>query len=112
MLEPERADDGRDVLVVALGQLVDGEILASCDERNADRGDDLARRERPKLIFCGGTAIPRTIDFPAFAEIARDDPQSWKQQLAGADELLPARQHLAAQQGAVGGRLDDGPRQD
>jgi glycine hydroxymethyltransferase len=33
---------------------------------------DLARRERPRLIFCGGTAIPRTIDFPAFAEIARE----------------------------------------
>src|SRR5262249_22152335 len=33
---------------------------------------DLARRERPKLIFCGGTAIPRTIDFPVFAEIARE----------------------------------------
>ena len=28
--------------------------------------------ERPKVIFCGGTAIPRTIDFPAFAEIARE----------------------------------------
>ena len=26
----------------------------------------------PKLIFCGGTAIPRTIDFAAFAEIARE----------------------------------------
>jgi len=24
------------------------------------------------LIFCGGTAIPRTIDFPSFAEIARE----------------------------------------
>jgi glycine hydroxymethyltransferase len=35
-----------------------------------DEVRDLARRERPKLIFCGGTAIPRTIDFPAFAEIA------------------------------------------
>ncbi|MGH3861735.1 serine hydroxymethyltransferase [Actinokineospora sp.] len=32
----------------------------------------LALAERPKLIFCGGTAIPRTIDFPAFAEIARE----------------------------------------
>jgi glycine hydroxymethyltransferase len=31
-----------------------------------------AKAERPKLIFCGGTAIPRTIDFPAFAEIARE----------------------------------------
>ena len=29
------------------------------------------------------------------------------QQLAGADELLPAREHLAAQQGAVGGGVDD-----
>ena len=24
------------------------------------------------MIFCGGTAIPRTIDFPAFAEIAKE----------------------------------------
>ncbi len=24
------------------------------------------------MIFCGGTAVPRTIDFPAFAEIARE----------------------------------------
>jgi glycine hydroxymethyltransferase len=33
---------------------------------------ELALAERPKLIFCGGTAIPRTIDFEAFAEIARE----------------------------------------
>ena len=32
----------------------------------------LARKERPKLIFCGGTAIPRTIEFNGFAEIARE----------------------------------------
>jgi glycine hydroxymethyltransferase len=37
-----------------------------------DQVRELAEKERPKLIFCGGTAIPRTIDFPAFAEIARD----------------------------------------
>jgi glycine hydroxymethyltransferase len=37
-----------------------------------DEVRDLARRERPKLIFCGGTAIPRTIDFPAFASIAAE----------------------------------------
>ena len=37
-----------------------------------DQVRDLARRHRPKLIFAGGTAIPRTIDFPAFAEIATD----------------------------------------
>jgi glycine hydroxymethyltransferase len=33
---------------------------------------ELALKERPKLIFCGGTAIPRTIDFAGFAEIARE----------------------------------------
>ena len=32
----------------------------------------LARKERPKLIFCGGTAVPRTIEFSGFAEIARE----------------------------------------
>ncbi|MGN9907164.1 serine hydroxymethyltransferase [Phytohabitans sp. LJ34] len=37
-----------------------------------DEVRDLARRERPKVIFAGGTAIPRTIDFAAFAEIARE----------------------------------------
>ncbi|MGC7099264.1 serine hydroxymethyltransferase [Amycolatopsis lurida] len=37
-----------------------------------DQVRELAIEHRPKLIFCGGTAIPRTIDFPAFAEIARE----------------------------------------
>ena len=32
----------------------------------------LAKRHRPKLIFCGGTAIPRVIEFEAFAEVARE----------------------------------------
>jgi len=37
-----------------------------------DEVRDLARKERPKIIFCGGTAIPRIVDFPAFAEVARE----------------------------------------
>jgi len=37
-----------------------------------DEVRELALRERPKLILCGGTAIPRVIDFPAFAAIARE----------------------------------------
>jgi glycine hydroxymethyltransferase len=37
-----------------------------------DEVRDLARRERPKVIFCGGTAIPRTIDFEAFGLVARE----------------------------------------
>src|SRR5256714_6004789 len=32
---------------------------------------ELARRERPRLIFCGGTAIPRITDFQGFAQNAR-----------------------------------------
>jgi glycine hydroxymethyltransferase len=32
----------------------------------------LALRERPKLIWCGGTAIPRTIDFAGFAAVAAE----------------------------------------
>ncbi|MFJ9678872.1 serine hydroxymethyltransferase [Streptomyces sp. NPDC101194] len=37
-----------------------------------DEVRDLALAERPGLIFCGGTAVPRTIDFAGFAEIARE----------------------------------------
>src|ERR1700760_4409500 len=37
-----------------------------------DEVRDLAVKEQPKIIFCGGTAIPRIIDFPAFAAIAAE----------------------------------------
>jgi glycine hydroxymethyltransferase len=33
--------------------------------------EELARKERPKMILCGGTAYPRTWDFAGFADIAR-----------------------------------------
>jgi glycine hydroxymethyltransferase len=32
----------------------------------------LAREHKPKLLFCGATAYPRTIEFTKFAEIARE----------------------------------------
>jgi glycine hydroxymethyltransferase len=35
-----------------------------------DEVRELAKAHRPKLIWCGGTAIPRTIDFAGFAAIA------------------------------------------
>jgi len=47
-------------------------VRADTGRADMDEVRDLARAERPKLIFCGGTAIPRTIDFPAFAEIAAE----------------------------------------
>src|SRR5689334_11266177 len=34
-----------------------------------DQVRDLARQHRPKMIICGGSAIPRLIDFAAFREI-------------------------------------------
>ncbi|PZF80443.1 serine hydroxymethyltransferase [Jiangella anatolica] len=37
-----------------------------------DQVREIALAERPKLIFCGGTAIPRTIDFAGFAAIAQE----------------------------------------
>ncbi len=37
-----------------------------------DEVRELARKEQPKLLFAGGTAIPRTIDFETFGEIARE----------------------------------------
>jgi glycine hydroxymethyltransferase len=33
---------------------------------------DLAKQHRPAIIFCGGTAIPRTIDFASFASVAKE----------------------------------------
>jgi glycine hydroxymethyltransferase len=47
-------------------------VRADTGRTDMDQVRDLALTERPKLIFCGGTAIPRTIDFPAFAEIAAE----------------------------------------
>jgi glycine hydroxymethyltransferase len=47
-------------------------VRADTGRIDFDEVRDLAMRERPKLIYCGGTAIPRTIDFPAFASIAAD----------------------------------------
>jgi glycine hydroxymethyltransferase len=37
-----------------------------------DEVRDLARKERPKLLWAGGTAVPRIVDFAVFADIARE----------------------------------------
>ena len=47
-------------------------VRADTGRLDLDQVRDLALAERPKVIFCGGTAIPRTIDFPAFATIAAE----------------------------------------
>ncbi len=47
-------------------------VRADTGRIDMDEVRDLAHRERPKLILCGGTAVPRLVDFAAFAEIARE----------------------------------------
>src|SRR4029077_14046878 len=47
-------------------------VRADTGRVDFDEVRDMALAERPKVIFCGGTAIPRIIEFPAFAEIARE----------------------------------------
>jgi glycine hydroxymethyltransferase len=47
-------------------------VRADTGRVDMDQVRDLALLERPKVIFCGGTAIPRTIDFPAFAAVANE----------------------------------------
>ena len=37
-----------------------------------DEVRELARAERPKIIWAGGTAVPRVIDFEFFGEVARE----------------------------------------
>ena len=44
-------------------------VNADTDQLDQDQVWDLARRERPKVIFCGGTAIPWMIDFSFFADL-------------------------------------------
>ncbi|KUL45409.1 serine hydroxymethyltransferase [Streptomyces sp. NRRL F-4489] len=47
-------------------------VRADTGRIDFDEVRELALKERPKIIFCGGTAVPRTIDFAAFGEIARE----------------------------------------
>jgi glycine hydroxymethyltransferase len=47
-------------------------LRASDDRIDLDQVRALAREHRPKLIWCGTTAYPRTLDFKAFGEIAKE----------------------------------------
>jgi glycine hydroxymethyltransferase len=46
------------------------EVDRSTHRVDLDRVAELARKERPKMILCGGTAYPRTWDFEGFRQIA------------------------------------------
>jgi glycine hydroxymethyltransferase len=45
-------------------------VHAQTEDIDYDQVRDLAREHRPKMIICGGSAIPRLIDFAAFRAIA------------------------------------------
>jgi glycine hydroxymethyltransferase len=47
-------------------------VRADTGRVDLDEVRDLALEHRPKIMFCGGTAIPRTVDFKAFAQIAAE----------------------------------------
>jgi glycine hydroxymethyltransferase len=47
-------------------------VRADTGRVDLDEVRDLALKEHPKIIFCGGTAIPRIIDFAGFAQIASE----------------------------------------
>ena len=45
-------------------------VAQDTEDIDYDQVRDLAREHKPKMIVCGGSAIPRLIDFAAFREIA------------------------------------------
>ncbi len=45
-------------------------VARDTEDIDYDQARDLARQHHPKMIICGGSAIPRTIDFAAFRSIA------------------------------------------
>lgn len=61
--------------VSATGQWFNGvqyDVGRTTGRVDLDQVRDLAREHQPKIIICGGTAIPRTIDFEGFATIATE----------------------------------------
>jgi glycine hydroxymethyltransferase len=45
-------------------------VAQETEDIDYDQMRSLAREHRPKMIICGGSAIPRLIDFAAFREVA------------------------------------------
>jgi glycine hydroxymethyltransferase len=58
-----------------------------------DEVRDIARKEKPRILFAGGTAIPRTIEFAAYAEIAREVGAIFVADIAHISGLVAAGVH-------------------
>ncbi|MBN2734905.1 MAG: serine hydroxymethyltransferase [Methanomicrobiaceae archaeon] len=54
---------------------------------------DQARKEKPKMIVCGASAYPRTIDFKAFSDIAEDCGAYCMADIAHIAGLIAAGEH-------------------
>ena len=54
---------------------------------------DLAKSHRPKIIWCGGSAYPRTIDFASFADVARSVGAVLVADVAHISGLIAGRAH-------------------
>ncbi len=58
-----------------------------------DEVRDLARKEKPKLLFAGGTAVPRTIEFADYAAIAKEVGAIFVADIAHISGLVAAGVH-------------------
>ncbi|MDB4954557.1 MAG: Glycine hydroxymethyltransferase [Myxococcales bacterium] len=58
-----------------------------------DEVRELARKEKPKLLWAGGTAIPRTIEFAAYADIAKEVGAIFAADIAHIAGLVAAGAH-------------------
>jgi glycine hydroxymethyltransferase len=58
-----------------------------------DEVRDVARKEKPRLLFAGGTAVPRTIEFAAYAEIAKEVGAIFVADIAHISGLVAAGVH-------------------
>ena len=58
-----------------------------------DEVRDVARKEKPRLLFAGGTAVPRTIEFSAYAEIAKEVGAIFVADIAHISGLVAAGVH-------------------
>ncbi len=58
-----------------------------------DEVRDLALKEKPRLLFAGGTAVPRIVEFDKFAEIAREVGAMFVADIAHISGLVAAGVH-------------------
>ena len=58
-----------------------------------DEVRDIAKKEKPRILFAGGTAVPRTVEWAKFAEIAREVGAVFVADMAHISGLVAAGVH-------------------